>query len=287
MTAWSERHRQMLRVMGLRVWGSEVQTPAAPEIGSKPMLAAGALVSTKAVADSGPTKMPTRPTSSLEAMPPKQSIASSATPVAGAGLAWAPLRAAVADCRACPLCEGRTQTVFGSGHQQAHWLIVGDAPGAEEDAAGEPFVGAAGQLMDNMLAALGLSRQADGDPGQRAFLVNAVKCRPPPSRSPQAQDIQLCAPFLQQQIELVQPKVIVAMGRLAAQALLSVDAPLGQLRGQVHTVGGKPLVVTYHPSSLLRSPTDKSKAWADLCLAAGLIEKRVQLGVDPSSPSKN
>ena len=188
------------------------------------------------------------------------------------GLDWPELRQAVADCRACGLCESRTQTVFGSGHLQAHWLIVGEAPGAEEDKRGEAFVGASGQLLDGMLQTLDLSRANVGDPARRVYIANTLKCRPPSNRNPLPAELRQCAPFLQRQIELLQPRIILAMGRFAAQALLQTDAPLGQLRGQVHRLGPWPVVVTYHPSYLLRSPGEKAKAWADLCLAASVME---------------
>jgi DNA polymerase len=190
-----------------------------------------------------------------------------------AGLDWAALQAAVAGCQACGLCSSRKQTVFGAGHTQAHWLIVGEAPGAEEDASGQPFVGPSGQLLDAMLAALGLSRAADGHPAQRVYIANTLKCRPPSNRNPQAPELQACLPFLQRQIELLQPRIVLAMGKFAVQALLGLDQPLGRLRGQLHRAGGRTVVVTYHPSYLLRSPAEKAKAWADLCLAADAAQQ--------------
>ena len=186
-------------------------------------------------------------------------------------LDWPELRQAVADCRACALCERRTQTVFGVGHPQAHWLVVGEAPGEQEDLQGEPFVGASGRLLDRMLAALGLTR-APGDPARQVYIANAVKCRPPGNRNPQPDELARCQPFLLRQVELVQPRVILAMGRFAAQSLLGSSAPIGQLRGQVHTWRGRPVVVTYHPAYLLRAPAEKASAWADLCLAASVAE---------------
>ncbi|MCW5632197.1 MAG: uracil-DNA glycosylase [Rubrivivax sp.] len=188
-----------------------------------------------------------------------------------AGFDWQALRTAVADCRACRLCESRKQTVFGVGHPQAHWMVVGEAPGAQEDEQGEPFVGAAGQLLDAMLHALGLSRAADGDPAERVFIANTLKCRPPGNRNPQPDEMQRCEPFLVRQIELVQPRIILAMGRFAVQALLRTSEPVGRLRGRVHRYQGVPLVVTYHPAYLLRNLPDKARAWEDLCLAADVL----------------
>ncbi|MDE2502544.1 MAG: uracil-DNA glycosylase, partial [Burkholderiales bacterium] len=191
-----------------------------------------------------------------------------------AAMDWPELRAAVAACRACELCQTRSQTVFGVGHARAHWMVVGEAPGEQEDRQGEPFVGAAGQLLDRMLAALQLSRaaggdaDADADPSRRVYIANTLKCRPPRNRNPSAEELRACEPFLVRQIELLRPRIILAMGRFAVQALLRSDEPVGKLRGRVHRYQGVPLVVTYHPAYLLRSLTDKAKAWEDLCLAA-------------------
>ena len=187
-----------------------------------------------------------------------------------ATLGWLDLRNAVASCRACALCESRQQTVFGVGHLQAHWMIVGEAPGEQEDRQGEPFVGESGKLLDNMLRALALTRD-EGPPERQVFIANTLKCRPPKNRNPVPAETALCAPFLERQIELVQPRIILAMGRFAAQALLASDEPLGKLRGRVHRYRGVPLVVTYHPAYLLRTLTDKARAWEDLCLAATVV----------------
>ena len=190
-----------------------------------------------------------------------------------ATLAWPALRAAVAACTACTLCEGRTQTVFGSGHEQAHWMVVGEAPGEQEDRQGEPFVGPAGQLLDRMLAALQLGRGSEGPPAQRVYIANTLKCRPPRNRNPSAEEMAQCEPYLVRQIELLKPRIILAMGRFAVQALLRSDEPIGRLRGRVHRYQGVPLVVTYHPAYLLRYLPEKAKAWEDLCLAARVAEE--------------
>ena len=174
---------------------------------------------------------------------------------------WIPLKQAVPACTACKLHSSRTQTVFGVGDENADWLLIGEAPGADEDRLGEPFVGQAGKLLDNMLAAIGLSR------GDNVYIANVLKCRPPGNRNPEPDEVAKCTPFLLQQISLIQPKLIVAMGRFAAQTLLNTDASIASLRGRQHTYAGVPLIVTYHPAYLLRNLPDKAKAWADLVFA--------------------
>ena len=174
---------------------------------------------------------------------------------------WIELKQAVPACTACGLHKGRTQTVFGVGDEQADWLLVGEAPGAEEDRLGEPFVGQAGRLLDNMLAAIGLER------GDNVYICNVLKCRPPGNRNPEPDEVAKCTPHLLRQIELIEPKLIVAMGRFAAQTLLNTDASIASLRGRVHRYAGRALIVTYHPAYLLRNLPDKTKAWADLVFA--------------------
>ena len=179
-----------------------------------------------------------------------------------AGLSWTELRAAAAACRACALCEGRKQAVFGVGSETGPWLFVGEGPGADEDALGDPFVGQAGKLLDAMLAAAGLAR------GRDVYIANVVKCRPPGNRTPTLDEAAACAAFLDRQIELVAPKIIVALGKTAAIRLTGNEsASLASLRGRVHTYRGTPLVVTYHPAYLLRSLPEKAKAWEDLLFA--------------------
>jgi len=174
---------------------------------------------------------------------------------------WIELKQAVPACTACALHKGRTQTVFGVGDERADWLLVGEAPGAEEDRLGDPFVGQAGRLLDNMLAAIGLARD------DNVYICNVLKCRPPGNRNPEPDEVAKCTPFLLRQIELIEPRLIVAMGRFAAQTLLNTDASIASLRGRVHQYAGRPLIVTYHPAYLLRNLPDKSKAWADLLFA--------------------
>jgi DNA polymerase len=194
--------------------------------------------------------------------------AARATPAGGQPLAdsapldWDALQRTVAECRRCTLCDGRTQTVFGTGDRHADWLIVGEAPGAEEDRQGEPFVGAAGKLLNRMLQAVGLER------GQ-VYIANTLKCRPPGNRDPREDELAACRPYLDRQVALLRPRLVLAVGRIAAQALLASDRPLGKLRGRVLELPGTgiPLVATYHPAYLLRTPSQKRLAWHDLLLA--------------------
>ena len=189
-------------------------------------------------------------------------IAAVATPVT-AGLDWEALRSAVRDCAACGLCRDRKQAVFGVGSESAPWMFIGEGPGADEDEQGEPFVGQAGKLLDNMLAAAGLKR------GREVYIANVVKCRPPGNRTPTPEEAAACAPYLDRQIELIQPKLLVALGKTAAVRLLGEAAvsSLGAQRGKVHAYKGIPLIVTYHPAYLLRNLPDKAKAWEDLLFA--------------------
>jgi len=185
-----------------------------------------------------------------------------------AGMDWQGLRACVATCQRCELGTQRTQAVFGVGNQEADWLIIGEAPGAEEDRQGEPFVGRAGQLLNAMLAAIGLGRE-------QVYIANILKCRPPGNRDPRPAEVASCAPFLARQVELIRPRIILALGRIAAQNLLQTETPIGKLRGQRYQYrdSGIPLVVTYHPAYLLRSPREKRKAWADLQLALACLRE--------------
>ena len=246
------RRRAMLGEMGVRLFEPDADPARAdgtpPELsrqaGEKPALTACTVHTGEPVA---PALSPA----------PVQLIAR-----AGIGLLeWDALEQAVASCRACALCEGRRNTVFGVGDRKADWLVVGEAPGENEDLQGEPFVGQAGKLLDNMLKALGLQRH------HNVYIANVLKCRPPGNRNPEPQEVAQCEPFLRRQVQLLQPKIILAMGRFAVQSLLGSAEPIGRLRGRVHQYLGVPLVVTYHPAYLLRNLPDKAKAWADLCLA--------------------
>lgn len=177
--------------------------------------------------------------------------------------AWSALEAEVSACTKCPLHQTRTQTVFGVGNRHAKWMFIGEAPGAEEDRQGEPFVGKAGQLLNAILFAMGLKRE-------EVFICNVLKCRPPGNRDPQPEEVAQCEPYLIRQIELIQPKLIVALGRHAAHSLLKTEVPLGKLRGQQLSYHGTPLFVTYHPAYLLRNPADKRKVWDDMRRAMSL-----------------
>jgi len=183
-----------------------------------------------------------------------------------ADLGWVELREAVRVCRACGLCKQRKQAVFGVGNESAPWLFVGEGPGADEDEQGEPFVGQAGKLLDNMLAAIGIRR------GREAYIANVVKCRPPGNRTPTLEEAAACAPYLDRQIALIRPRLIVALGKTAATRLLNTEASLASLRGKVHRYRDIPLVVTYHPAYLLRSLPEKAKAWEDLLLARRTLQ---------------
>jgi DNA polymerase len=233
MSTHEVRRRQYLDAMGVQRWRRRdaCATPAAP----------AAVLTT----DSAPPVVP--------------------VPSAVAGMDWAALEQAVRGCAQCGLHATRTQTVFGVGSRSAQWMFVGEAPGADEDAQGEPFVGRAGQLLNAMLFAIGLKRQ-------EVYIANVLKCRPPGNRDPQPNEVEQCEPYLIRQIELIQPRLIVALGRHAAHSLLKTDLPLAKLRGQRLSYHGTPLIVTYHPAYLLRSPTDKRKAWEDLCLAKAILE---------------
>jgi DNA polymerase len=208
---------------------------------------------------------------------------------------WDTLESAVTACRACALCTGRTQTVFGVGSRRADWMVIGEAPGEQEDRLGQPFVGPSGKLLDHMLAAIGVSRQADTAVDQAVenapeteastadkhklrgvYIANVLKCRPPGNRNPQPEEVVCCEPYLRRQVALVQPTIILAMGRFAVPSLLQTTDPIGRLRGRAHQYQGVPVIVTYHPAYLLRSLSEKAKAWQDLCVAMETIQNKSQ-----------
>ena len=284
---WTERQAAMLAEMGVKLW------PTAVGDGVAVAEEAPSLVEERMATPIAPRQDIARP---VDVAPPPQAPVSSRPPGANAEASprpapitrgdrpagidtmdWPALRDAVAGCTACKLCETRRQTVFGVGNPQAHWMIVGEAPGEQEDMQGEPFVGKSGQLLDNMLRALGLSRKetpppagegSAADPARQVFIANTLKCRPPGNRNPLPDELAQCEHFLIRQIALVTPKIILAMGRFAVQSLLRSNEPIGRLRGRVHRYQGVPLIVTYHPAYLLRNLEDKARAWDDLCLAA-------------------
>jgi DNA polymerase len=251
--AWTERQRLMLQEMGIRLWATAAAETPVPTAAAESPEAPG-------------------PMAAAVARPPAQAgTATDERSAAIAAMTWPPLRQAVAECTACGLCQSRRQTVFGVGNPAARWMIVGEAPGEQEDLTGEPFVGAAGRLLDNMLRALNLTRE-DAPPERQVYIANTLKCRPPRNRNPEPEELARCEPFLVRQIELVRPRLILAMGRFAVHSLLRSNEPIGKLRGRVHRYQGVPLVVTYHPAYLLRNLADKARAWDDLCLAAQTAE---------------
>jgi uracil-DNA glycosylase len=233
--------------------GAPLASPALAPIRTRPA------VNTPAAALAAPTATPT-------ASPTSRSISLQPRPAGIEQMNWDALQSAVAACQACGLCASRTQTVFGVGDPRADWLVVGEAPGENEDRQGEPFVGQAGKLLDNMLHAM----RVGGQPlarGSNVYIANVLKCRPPGNRNPAPDEVAQCEPFLKRQVQLLQPKIILAMGRFAVQSLLQTQEPIGKLRGRVHQYAGVPVIVTYHPAYLLRNLPDKAKAWEDLCLA--------------------
>lgn len=281
-----ERQRAMLAAMGIRQWWPDpAAQPQAAPASAPPTHPAHPTAHAPAASPAPVAAPPARPP--VQAPPTGVRSPASNTPetIAAhtfkesatgpfdaqnsphADCGWDELTERIRSCQACGLCQGRQQAVPGMGNRQARWMIVGEAPGEQEDHQGLPFVGPAGQLLDAMLAAMGLQREAD------VYIANVIKCRPPHNRNPEPEEVARCQPFLQRQIELVQPDLLLAVGRFAAQTLLQgvvpdvEKLPLGRLRGRVHTVNQRPVVVTYHPAYLLRSPAEKGKVWADLCLA--------------------
>lgn len=273
------RQRAMLAEMGVRLWTPQ---PRVPESEAPAAVA-------EAVA----------PTPSAAPAPPANDLAPSPRPAGVEAMDWDALQAAVAGCRACGLCAGRTQAVFGVGSRTAGWMVVGEAPGETEDRLGEPFVGAAGKLLDNMLAAIGLSRQAGdtiesiayeadstGASGQNGlkrgvYIANVIKCRPPGNRNPLPEEVAQCEPYLRRQVALVRPRIILALGRFAVQSLLNTSEPIGRLRGRVHQYQGVPVIVSYHPAYLLRALPEKAKAWQDLCLALATAQQGADAAAAP------
>jgi DNA polymerase len=270
------RQRAMLAEMGVRVWAPRAETtavdvapPAAPGLALSAPVAPTA-GEPRSPAAAAPRTAPVTPAPVVQTPPLQHAATERLRPAGVAQMDWPALQAAVAGCEACGLCKTRRHTVFGVGDAQTDWMIVGEAPGEQEDLKGEPFVGAAGQLLDNMLRAVGRSRSGEGAKG--AYIANVLKCRPPANRNPQPQEVAQCEPYLARQVALVKPKIIVAMGRFAVQSLLRTEEPIGRLRGRVHRYEGVPVIVTYHPAYLLRTPADKAKAWDDLCLAMETAE---------------
>lgn len=258
------RQRAMLAEMGVRVWAPRAEAAVvAPAPGATPP----APVPAPAARAPAPVARPVGAAPAPTLTPVAEGGTPAARPPGVEHMDWPALQAAVAGCQACGLCRSRQNTVFGVGDTGADWMVIGEAPGENEDRQGEPFVGAAGQLLDNMLRAVGRSREARGEAGRGIYIANVLKCRPPANRNPLPDEVAQCEPFLARQVALVRPKIILAMGRFAVQSILKTDEPIGRLRGRVHRYEGVPVIVTYHPAYLLRTPGDKAKAWADLCLA--------------------
>jgi uracil-DNA glycosylase len=294
-TALDSRQRAMLGAMGITLWEPQLDAKKEQFFDvAIDKLAIKNIVTSAPVAPSASPAAAPRATPPAIARPPAVSTPVVSVPATNAvalqplpdGIAqmdWLQLQSAVSSCRACALCEGRKNTVFGVGQAstepglapRADWLIVGEAPGENEDNQGEPFVGQAGKLLDNMLHAV-LSQSKPLSRHHNVFIANVLKCRPPANRNPSADEIAMCQPYLQRQIALLQPKIILAMGRFAVQSLLGSTEPLGKLRGRVHSLPGSavptPIIVTYHPAYLLRNLPDKAKAWADLMLAMETVQ---------------
>jgi DNA polymerase len=275
-----ERRIAMLMEMNLKVWRepgagqaeAEGRPVARAQPGSRPPAQTAGTAAP--LQRTPPVAAPAAPERAFlpEAAPANAPVTLQPFPAGIATMDWAALEQAVAGCRACALCGSRKNTVFGVGSQRADWLILGEAPGENEDLAGEPFVGQAGKLLDNMLKAIGLSRQGDG--AQGAYIANVLKCRPPANRNPLPGEVTQCEPYLRRQVELLQPKIILALGRFAVQSLLQSNEPIGKLRGRVHEYHGVPVIVSYHPAYLLRSLPEKAKAWADLCMAMDVMQRQ-------------
>lgn len=275
----------MLREIGVQhFWPVAAEAEAAASVGRQAVgpvsvqaLVPGAVEQVAPAHQDTPRSETPRPDSSRSVRPafaPETEVRPAVTlglrPVGVDTMGWPALREAVSGCQACTLCDKRRQTVFGVGHPRAHWMVVGEAPGEEEDRQGEPFVGRSGQLLDRMLQAVGLGR-AEAPPEQQVFIANVIKCRPPGNRNPLSEEVAQCEPFLRRQVQLVQPRVILAMGRFAVDALLKSSEPIGKLRGKVHEYAGVPVIVTYHPAYLLRNPAHKAMSWDDLCLAREVL----------------
>jgi DNA polymerase len=285
------RQRAMLQEMHIPVWWPAAQAVQADAPAAEPQAAR------RTAAPVATREEPVAREARNAAMAPATPVAGTPPPTPQRAdrpsgvetMGWAELQQAVAGCTACKLCSTRKNTVFGVGPAapadgvapRADWMIVGEAPGENEDIKGEPFVGQAGKLLDNMLRAIGVSRnEPDAAPPRSAFITNVLKCRPPANRNPEPDEVAQCEPFLKRQIELLQPKIILAVGKFSVQSLLQGSVPdvqttpLGRLRGRAYSYQGVPVVVSYHPAYLLRSLPEKAKAWADLCLAMAVKKEK-------------
>jgi uracil-DNA glycosylase len=270
-----DRQRAMLAEMGVRVWwpqrSAEDAADEQPQAQAQDRSISPSVTATLPSL-AKPAQPPAAvPTPAVAPMPVPEVLVGKPLAEGVDQMDWATLQTTVATCQACDLCANRQQAVFGVGDVQADWMFIGDPQVEAEGQHGEPFVGQAKQLLDNMLKAVGLSREATTEGQGGVYLTSSLKCRLPGSRNPSPQELATCAPYLARQVALVKPKVIVVMGRFSIQAVLQSTEPLGKLRGQVHTFQGVPVVVTYHPDALLRNLPDKAKAWADLVLALKVV----------------
>ena len=277
------RQRAMLAEMGVRVWQPAASLPTPPSaVQEAPVLASQPAPPLAAPPIAKPSLAALKTVVLKPPVAPAAPIADEKTttplPADLSGMSWTELQTAAATCQACLACHSRSRSVFADGTPAADqgatdWLVIGDAPNDLEDASGTPFSGPEGVLLDAMLHAMGLKRGQKGSANESVVLVNALKCRPQAQHQPSVFDIAQCRHYLQRQIELLQPRMMLVLGRLAAQSVLHdsvsdvAHMPLGKLRGHVHQAYGRPVVVTYHPAYLLRTPSDKAKAWSDLCLA--------------------
>ncbi len=259
--AISERHKQYLELMGIQPW--ELRHVQSPAVEPRP----DETVRTDIDLSTAASELPSRIDNDL---PPHVAVNTVQTDHAVASMDWEQLRNTVLHCEQCELHQTRTQAVFGVGNQQAQWMVVGEAPGADEDRQGEPFVGRAGQLLNNMLYAIGLKRE-------QVYIANVLKCRPPNNRDPKPEEVVKCEAYLQRQVALIEPKLILAVGRIAAHNLLKTDVSLTKLRQRTYSYGEAqtPLIVTYHPAYLLRSPREKRKAWQDLQYAVEVFKQQM------------
>jgi len=260
------RRLELLRALDIDVWQRrDRQPPAMVEAAAEPAVVARTIVAPAPIAEPA-VRAPERRVAQADIAPIADT--SPAKPVPDvSGLGWDALNQAVSACTLCDLHKTRTRPVFGVGNRQAQWMIIGEAPGQDEDRQGEPFVGKAGQLLNAMLHAVGLARE-------EVFIANILKSRPPNNRDPRPEEVRVCMPYLYRQIELVNPRLILCVGRIAAQNLLNTTETIGRLRGRLHHLTtGRPMIVTYHPAYLLRSPAEKRKSWADLVLAMQTFER--------------
>lgn len=280
-----ERQRAMLAEMGVRVWWPQAPAEAAPAaesataaplarvpqtVESAPASAAVAQVAQRPAPVAASVAAPSpvqRPVAPVAAALPADAVP---LPAGVDQMDWDTLQATVTDCRACGLCQTRKSPVHGVGERRARWMVIADAPTESEEQQDGFFVGPSGKLLDNMLKAMGLNRQSADGGG--VYITSPLQCRPPANRNPEPQELATCAPYLARQVALVQPQIILVMGRFAVQSVLQTSEPLGKLRGQLHTFQGVPVVATYHPSSLIRNPADKAKAWIDLLLALKTVQ---------------